>query len=242
MELGIIGYGNFGQLVAEHLKKHFHVFVADKSNKKKQAQKQKVNFVSINEAASKKIVIISVPINQFENTLKRIRSDLSPDALVFDVCSVKSKPAKLMKRILPAGVEIIATHPLFGPRSAAQGIKGLEIVLCPIRTTRINQIKKFLEKLELKVTIMTPKEHDLQMAKVQALTHFIARSLVRIGIGQESITTKPFDHLLEVVNLVKDDSPQLFRDLQVENQFAAEIRENLIQEMIKIDQKIREKK
>ena len=58
---------------------------------------------------------------------------LSPDALVIDVCSVKEYPVRLMKELLPERVSILATHPMFGPDSAAHALQGRKIVLCAER-------------------------------------------------------------------------------------------------------------
>ena len=111
MEIGIIGFGQFGQFAAKHMK-NCKVFAADRSDKKNIADG--VTFTSIKEAASKEIVILSVPINKFESVVNEIKDFLKPGALVLDVCSVKVKPARIMEKLMPKNVEIIATHPLFG--------------------------------------------------------------------------------------------------------------------------------
>ena len=48
-----------------------------------------------------------------------------------------------MSKILPEKVEIIGTHPLFGPQSGRAGIAGMRVAFCPVRTTRAEQIKRF---------------------------------------------------------------------------------------------------
>lgn len=220
MEIGIIGFGQFGQFAAKHLKDNFKVFAADKFKKKAEG----VSFVSIEEAASKDIVIVAVPINQFEKTLLEIRGFLKKGALLLDVCSVKVKPAELMKKLIPSNVEIIATHPLFGPQSGANGIRGLKIVICPIRTTRLDQIKEILEKAGLNVIVCSPEEHDRQMAKTQVLAQFIGRVLINMDIQQQEITVPSFGKLLDLKNMLKEDSIELFKDIQQNNLFAKEVR------------------
>ncbi len=242
--IGLIGFGQFGQFAAKLLKDRFKVLVTDKRDLQPVANEIGVDFVSLEQAASSKIVIVATPISNLEETLKEIKPFLPEGCLVIDVCSVKEKPVKLMQKILPETVQILGTHPLFGPQSGKSGLQGLKIVLCPVRISpkQLDLVEDFLEELGLEVFVMTAKEHDQQMAGTQALTHFLAKSLLNLGWGKEVVTTKSFDLLFEMVELVKNDSPQLFRDMQTENQFATEIRKNLIQEMIKINEKLRRKK
>jgi len=238
MEIGIIGFGQFGQFAAKHLKEHFKVFAADKSDKSNEAEKLGVGFVSLAEAASKDIVIMSVPINAFENILKQIKSHLKKGALLIDVCSVKVKPAKAMQELVSKDIEVIATHPLFGPQSGAHGIKGLKIVVCALRTSRLEQIKSILEKAGLQVIIATPEEHDKQMAKTQTLAQFIGRALINMDIQQQNITTPSFGKLLELKDMLKEDSFELFRDIQKNNPFAEEVREEFCREIKKIESEL----
>ena len=44
---------------------------------------------------------------------------LKENAVIVDVCSVKEYPVQWMRELLPANVSILATHPMFGPDSAA---------------------------------------------------------------------------------------------------------------------------
>src|SRR3989338_7803064 len=94
-ELAIIGFGRFGQLAAKHLKEQFSVFVADKLNKQKEADTLNVKFVDKKTAAQKPIIILAVPVQQLEETLKEISKNILPGTLVLDVCSVKMLPVQL---------------------------------------------------------------------------------------------------------------------------------------------------
>lgn len=229
MEIGIIGFGQLGQFIAKHLKKHFKTAAADKFDKSEEAKALGTDFVSISDAASKEVVILAVPINQFEGTLKQIIPNLKPGALLLDVCSVKMKPAEIMQAIVPKNVDVIATHPLFGPQSGAKGIKGLKIVICPIRTTKLEKLKKFLEeKLELKVLVKTPEEHDGQMATAACLSHFIGRTLIKLGINEQEIDEPSFRKLLELKKMLEEDSFELFKDIQQNNPFAKGVRDKFV--------------
>ena len=124
LEIGIIGFGHFGRFIAIHLNKTNKVFVSDKINKYREAQKIGVIFCSQKEVLSKDILILAVPTSKLKDVLLKIKPHLKKETIIVDICSVKVLPCKLMKRILPEN-EIIGTHPLFGPQSGKQGIKNM---------------------------------------------------------------------------------------------------------------------
>jgi len=124
-EIAIIGYGRFGKLAAYYLKKDFNVFVCEKKNTHIESGIKKV---SLREAAEKQNILLAVPINQLKAVLHAITPSLRNSALVIDVCSVKEQPLKWMKTILPTHVSILGTHPLFGPDSTTDGLKGKSVV------------------------------------------------------------------------------------------------------------------
>jgi prephenate dehydrogenase len=222
--LGLIGFGQFGQLAASVLKSHFDVLVADTAPEAAAAaQAMGVGFGSLAQAASREVVIVAVPVVAMRAVFAAIAPHLQPGALVIDVGSVKMLPAQWMTETLPAHVDLVATHPLFGPQSARTGLEGLRLVVCPIRGERHEKVAAFGRALGLTVTITNPEEHDREMAFVQALTHLIGRSLVNLGIPDEQLKTPSYQHLLELCSLIGDDTFELFTAIQTQNPFAAEV-------------------
>ena len=132
-EIGLIGFGRFGKLAAKYLSEDFKVHVFHKSKSSEKSKIKNIIFSALGDVCRKDIVIIAVPISEFENTLKEINKLLKKGALVIDVCSVKEYAASLMEKILPKSVQILATHPLFGPDSAAESLFGRKMVLCRVR-------------------------------------------------------------------------------------------------------------
>lgn len=223
--LGLIGFGQFGQLAAGVLKAHFDVLVADPApNAAEQARALGVGFGAIEDAAARDVVVVAVPVPAMRAVFAAIAPHLQPGALVVDVGSVKVMPAKWMTELLPASVDIVATHPLFGPQSVARdGLPGLRFVVCPIRGDRHEKVAAFGRSLGLAVTVTTPEEHDEEMAYVQALTHLIGRSLVNLGIPDERLATQSYQHLLELCGLIGADTFELFTAIQTQNPFAPKV-------------------
>ena len=229
--VGLIGFGQFGQLAARVLASHFDVRVTDPApTAMGTARELGVPLGTLDDVASREIVIFAVPVVTMEAVFRAAAPHLKPGALAIDVGSVKMLPARWMTEILPAHVDLVATHPLFGPQSAKTGLDGLRLVVCPIRGNRHDKVVAFGRSLGLTVTVTTPEEHDREMAYVQALTHLIGRSLVNLGIPDEQLKTASYQHLLELCSLIGADTFELFTAIQTQNPFAAEVVERFVGE------------
>jgi prephenate dehydrogenase len=188
-----------------------------------------VTHADLASAAGCDIVILATPVDRLAGVLAAIRDHLRPGALVLDVCSVKLIPAKLMRDLLPDTVEAIGTHPLFGPQSGRDGIAGLTMAVCPIRGTtlasrRARRVAAFARKaLRLKVFI-TPEAHDREAAMVQGLTHLIAKVLVQMEPLPRRMTTASFDRLMQAVDMVRYDAPEVFLAIERLNPYASDVR------------------
>ena len=235
MKIGIIGFGSFGQFMAKHLKDRAEVVVTNTSNKEKEAKRIGVKFLPLDEAIKSDVVILSVPIEKMKDVLHSIKDKLNPGTLVLDVCSVKIFPCELMKKNLPDNVEIIGTHPLFGPESAKNSLKGMKIALCNVRSKRVEKVRKFCEGLGLTVFEVSPEEHDREMAVSQALTHFVGRVFEKMDLKKVGLGTKTFDDLVDISNIIKNDSRALFENIETKNPFAGELRKRFIEESKKLD-------
>lgn len=240
MNIGIIGFGRFGQLLAKILKKSHNIKVYDRKNKASDAKKLGVEWGLCAEVCNQDLIILCVPISEMDKVLRRIKNKIKKHSIVMDTCSVKEYPAKLMLKHLPRCTEIIASHPMFGPDSAKYGLKGLQIVFCPQRVKKknLNKIKNIFSEIGLETIQITPQEHDKQSAFSLCLVHFLGRGLEKVGITAQKITTMGFEHLLKVQETVTNDTMQLFKDMQTYNRFAKPLRKKLIQMLQNIHQSI----
>ncbi len=226
--VGILGLGSFGQLMARHLLPHFALQAYDPAPEVAAfASAHGIVLLPPDQVATADIVIIGAPVPRMEEAIAAIKDHLREGTLVLDVGSVKVKPAALMLRDLPAHVDLIATHPLFGPQSGKNGIAGQKIVLCPLRcpSERVDKLKGFLESaLALKVVMATPDEHDREAAVVFGLTHLVSKMLVQdFEPFPTSMTTKSYELLIESVNMVRYCSPELFLAIECENPYVHEV-------------------
>lgn len=237
--IGIIGFGQFGQFMAQHLARFFEVAVCDHAELQHKAKEIGVNWRDFETVAGCEIVIFAVPLGSFETVLRRAAPFLRADALCIDVCSVKIKPLELMRAHLPETVEIIGTHPLFGPQSGRARIEGLRIALCPVRSARTEKVRTFLAReLKLNVLEKSPEEHDREMAHVQALTHFVARALAELHVEESDLATVSYEELMRAARLVSEDSWELFQTIQQGNPFADTKRRAFIEKLIELENRM----
>jgi prephenate dehydrogenase len=240
-KLGLIGLGAFGRLAAEHLRGHFDVVAADVVDRSAEAAALKIGWASIEEAAANPYVLLAVPVQNLAALLAQIRDRVQPGALVVDVGSVKLAPVDAMLRYLPDHAEIVGTHPMFGPQSAAGGLHGHRIAVCPVRTDRLDALRAFLEdKLGLDVYLCEAETHDREIAQTQALAQFVGRALAQLEESASPVRTPGYNQFREVAETVGEDTWELFTAIQTLNPYAAEMRAELLGHLTRLEERLRQ--
>jgi len=196
-----------------------------------------IEFTSLDEVCNCDVIIPCVPISGFEEVIKTIGGKIKPGALLVDVCSVKVYPVEVMKKYIPENVEILATHPAFGPDSAKRGLKGLKIILHNVRISpeKFIGVKQACRDIGLEVIEMTPEEHDRFIAFSLAYTHLVGRIGQRMNVKTTPVDTKGFGQLLKVQGYVVNDTLELFRDMQNYNPYAKEMRKQFYKALTEIE-------
>lgn len=224
--IGIIGFGRFGRLMARYLARDFEVQVYNRTDRTPEIEALGARPASLASVCQQPYVLVSVAISAMQATFERIAPLLQENAVVVDVASVKLKPVAWMEASLPPSVSILATHPMFGPDSAAKTLEGSKIVLCPrrIEPQRLAKIKRYLTGQGLIVIETSPEEHDRQIAVSLCLTHFIGRALAAFGAEPLQVDTEGYRRLLHILGVVENDTWQLFEDMHRQNPFAPQYR------------------
>lgn len=229
----IIGFGRFGQLLAKLLESDFDILVIEPEEKRRQqAIGQKYAILEMDQISQADYIFLAVPISQTEELIKSIASFVKPGQLVMDVCSVKVHPANLMKTHL-SKCQLMATHPMFGPDSAKNGLPGLKIVLCPLNIDNnvLEFWKGFWQEKGLQAIITTPEQHDKEAVYSQAFTYTLAKMVNLMQIPNIEITTKSFEAIKMVATYSANDSPQLFHDMLFYNPYFSQMKDKLGQVM-----------
>jgi prephenate dehydrogenase len=235
--VGIIGYGkeSFGELLAQNLSQVFTVKVSSR-NPDSVPPKWRATLADV---AKCDVLIPSIPLSVYESVFTGIKNHISDKTVIVDVCSVKTRPVEIIEKIMPHQ-PLVATHPLFGPQSAAHGIYGHTLVMCPdvSDTEPYVALKKLATQVGLRVIEKTAEEHDREMAVVQGLTFFVARALLNSGIHDMTLHTPSFQKLLSLAELESHHTEDIFTTIQKGNPYTAEIRDLFIDQVADLNKKL----
>lgn len=237
MRVAIIGgSGKMGRWFANFLVKDGKEVVITGRNEKKllEAREQlgieaTTSLASAVEGAD--VVLLSVPIENFEEVVKQLQPHLNPGQIVIDITSIKVSPVEIMHQYLKTGV-VLGIHPVFGP--GAKGIRNQNFVLTPTNekeTALAEKIKQYLETRGAHASLMTPHEHDEMMTVILGLSHFIAiasadtlLSLNRLK-EMKAIGGPTYQVLLILAESVITEDPELYASLQMNLPNITEIEE-----------------
>jgi prephenate dehydrogenase len=218
------GAGKMGQWIARFLlaKKKDVILIDSNEDRLSAACKelQVEGTTDLRAVSQVDLIIISVPIVAFEQTVKELSRFVRKGQTVIDITSVKVMPVDAMHRYL-AGCLVLGAHPVFGP--GAGGIDGHNVVLTPSSDSEqalAEKAKSFLEKRGARVELMTPAEHDRLMAVVLGLAHFVAIVSGDTLLGLDNLADMElasgvtFRVLLTLVASVLGEDPSLYASIQ----------------------------
>jgi len=225
MKISIIGgAGKMGFCISKILlKRGLDPLIWDKDRQKLlKTQKYGIRIAESCEDAVKKgdVILLSVPIRDFEQVVKEISHYLRKGQLLIDISSVKEYTINTMHRYVHTATTI-GVHPMFGP--STQSLEDQNIMLTPTTNeeARVAEYMRHkLDKMGAKTTIMTPKEHDQLMASVLTLPHLIALAAAETLLQTEREklrqTAGPsLKTLMTLVNNVISQDPSLYSSIQM---------------------------
>ena len=121
-------------------------------------------------AARHDVVIVSVPIDVTVKVIAEVAPHVKKGACLVDITSIKKPPLDAMLAHAPEGVDVVATHPMFGPHGI--DFDRQKVVLCRGRGDEaFARVKKLYESFGAETIEATAEEHDAQMALIQVLVH-----------------------------------------------------------------------
>lgn len=231
MTIGLFGYGRFGEFAVRHLSRRARVLVYDRRRFRRPRLPKGARWGTFAGTARQPVVILAVPVSELRSLLMRIRRYVRPGALIVDVGAVKVAPVRWMRELLPASAGVLGTHPFFGPDSARKSMRGMLIVLCPVRVGSHHLARALTElhRLGLETIFMTPLEHDRLMAETILLTQYVGRLVDRVGAQHWPPVTANYAHLLSIVETVRHDTTQLFTDMVTFNPFGKKLAQSFRQ-------------
>jgi len=274
LNICIIGFGNFGQFLAKSFAKYHSVTGSSRGDYRREAEKLNCGFVPISdlsrhvkEHGTFDVYLIAVSIPAFAKTLDRLpTAEIFADSLVVDVLSVKEHPREHMLRTLAPGVDLLCTHPMFGPESGKFGWHDLPFVFERTRignevagqerngsagadvgtltqAKRIDRMETFLSVWEMEgceMLEMSCAAHDAYAANSQFISHLLGRLLEQQGLVATPIDTNAFKNVLQLVETTCNDSWDLFYGLYKYNQNSANTLLLLRKALVDVEWRLRE--
>jgi len=143
------------------------------------------------------VVILCVPIEAMPALVNEFRDALKPTALVTDVGSVKGTVDRDLAPLLEDRALWIGSHPMAGSEQAgftaarADLFVGAAVIVTPTKHTQKTAERraiKFWELLGARLYLLKPEDHDLAVAEISHMPHFVAAVLA----GKVNLEFLPF--------------------------------------------------
>mmetsp|Transcript_32365 Transcript_32365/g.72534 ORF Transcript_32365/g.72534 Transcript_32365/m.72534 type:complete len:566 (-) Transcript_32365:130-1827(-) len=135
-------------------------------------------------------------------------------------------PKHLLCKLLPDSVDILCTHPMFGPQSGARSWIGLPFMFEKVRVRQqvagalAASVLQFFERQGCQMIAMSCEEHDEYAARSQFITHFTGRVLGNLKLSSTPVDTQGFKAVLRLIDQTNNDSFDLFYGLYKHNTFS----------------------
>ncbi|CAL5343702.1 unnamed protein product [Camellia sinensis] len=246
LKIGIIGFGTFGQFLSKTIIKQGHSITAtSRSDHSQLCHDLGISFYRDMDGfleAENDVILLCTSILSLSNVVNSIPFHrLKRPTLFVDALSVKEHPKEVLLQVLPPELDLLCTHPMFGPESGRDSWEGLNFMYDRVRIRDEAVCSSFLQifaRKGCKMLEMSCEEHDKLAARSQFLTHTIARVLSEMKVESTPIDTKNFQTLVQLKETTMNNSYDLFSGLFIHNKYAQEELKNLEVALEKVKQNL----
>lgn len=207
------------------------------------------HFDTYNFLSGLDVVILAVPLVDFEDAVESLPQDRLRGKLIVDVCPLNSHPKEILLRAfddLP-DIDILCSNPMFGP------VNGLDTELSPdsslqnmwdsrpmvYEKVRISDVQrcdlflKIFQDARCQMLEMSAEQHDSSTADAEFVTHLVGRLLDQKLLPPTPVMSKEYAALRDVAELTSGDSFDMFFGMYKYNERAkghlATMRDSLAQ-------------
>ena len=190
------------------------------------------------------LVVLATPEAVAIAGLGAFLARMRPGSLLVDTLSVKSRFAQALQGT-DTEVELLGINPMFAP---SLGFAGRSVVAVPYATgERAEAFLEFIRAQGSDVVSLSAEEHDRACAALQVATH---AAVLSFGIALRAanyelaaaarIAPPPHRTMLALLARIVSGDPEVYRDIQVANPFAAGMRVQLAAAQRRLDEVVSE--
>ncbi|KAE9649336.1 prephenate dehydrogenase [Pseudomonas sp. PB105] len=187
-------------------------------------------------------VVFALPESVAVSAIAWVTRCLPSDAVMIPTCSVQGPFFKALKAAAPQQ-RFVGVNPMFSPKLSVQG-RTVAVCVEDVQTPQ-SFIERHLMEAGMKVRRMTPAAHDELMALCQALPHAailgfgmaLAQSSVDLDIVAE-VMPPPMRTMMALLSRILVNPPEVYWDIQLENDQATAQREALVQGLERLRENI----
>jgi prephenate dehydrogenase len=206
VQITIIGTGQIGASIGLALGEHKDLFIRvghDKdiriaNHAKDMGALDRVDFNLPNSVSNASVVILALPLDQIQETIKFIAEDLQEDAVIMDTAPIKHEVLGWAKELLPPKRYYIGLTPVLNPAyldAPGSGVdaahadlftNGMMTILSPqgVPSEAIKLATDFCHLLGAEHLFMDPAEQDSMMASTRILPQLLAAVLLNTTVDQ----------------------------------------------------------
>lgn len=176
--------------------------------------------VSLSEGVARAdVVVLATPLGATAAILRQVLEQ-GGDPLIFDICSLKSEIAPLLRAAAAEGRRVTSLHPMFAPGAVL--LHGRAVLLCDAGCRQATtEARELFAETALGLYEVGLEEHDKIMAVVLGMSHAVnlqfAHALSRFGLpfdllGKVASTT--FAKQVKTTAEVSEENPVLYHEIQ----------------------------
>lgn len=178
------------------------------------------------------VIIVATPPSVTSSILDDIGMART-DAVVFDICSLKSPIRGSLESLQERGFSVCSIHPMFGPD--ADLLSGRHVVVCPLGDKRaVQAVRAFFQDTCATLVEMSLEDHDRLVSYVLGLSHAVnimfndvlARSERDLDSVRE-IGSTTFNKQIEVAGQLARENPDLYYEIQALNRYTPQMLESV---------------
>ncbi|MBI3926279.1 MAG: prephenate dehydrogenase/arogenate dehydrogenase family protein [Armatimonadetes bacterium] len=169
------------------------------------------------------VVVLATPLGSTPGALERTL-EMGGEPLIFDICSLKSGVAPILRAAAARGRRVTSLHPMFAPGAVL--LHGRAVLVCDAGQRQATEAaRQLFTDTALGLYEVPLEEHDRIMAVVLGMSHVVnlqfALALSRFGLpfdflGKVASTT--FAKQIKTTAEVAEENPVLYHEIQYHNQ------------------------